>query len=194
MKHAVIVAHPKENSFNLSVARAYVDAVRARGHDVILRDLYRMGFDPCMKAGELPAAEGFGPAPDIQAERKLLSDVQVFAFVYPLWFNAPPAMLKGYLDRVFGMGFGYSAWHGGNEPLLKSRQLISFSSSGAPRDWVAKTGALQAIRALFDDHIAAVCGLQVVDHIHFGDIVSTISQTWVDQALGRVGETVAKYF
>ena len=52
MKHAVILAHPRPESFTASVAGAYVRAVRQLGHDVVVRDLYGIGFDPCLKAGE----------------------------------------------------------------------------------------------------------------------------------------------
>ena len=113
MKHAVIVGHPNPASFNLSVAEAYRAAARARGHEVLLRDLYRMGFDPCLKAEEVPGPGGFAVAADVATERALLSDVDVFTFIYPLWFNAPPAIVKGYMDRVFGFGFGYGPVSGG---------------------------------------------------------------------------------
>lgn len=106
MKHAVIVAHPVRTSFNRSVAEAYRQAVELRGHTVIVRDLYAMNFEPRLQAAEMPRAEGFAPGADVLAEREQLKDVDVFTFVYPLWFNAPPAILKGYIDRVFGFGFG----------------------------------------------------------------------------------------
>ena len=52
------------------------------------------------------------------AERGVLAEADVFAFVYPLWFNAQPAILKGYVDRVFSLGFGFAPGAGGTEPLL----------------------------------------------------------------------------
>src|SRR5215472_17582375 len=99
MKHTVIVAHPVEKSFTLSVARAYERAAKAHGHQVLVRDLYRMNFTPCLGAQELPWAKPYTPGADVIAERRMLADTGVFVFVYPLWFNAPPAMLKGYMDR-----------------------------------------------------------------------------------------------
>ena len=79
--------------------------------------------------------------------------------------------MKGYLERVFGSGFAYGRGASGNQPLLRGRKLISFSSSGAPTDWVVQTGAWQAVRTFFDAHFAAMCGMEVIDHIHFGGIV-----------------------
>ncbi|HTW33178.1 MAG TPA: NAD(P)H-dependent oxidoreductase [Rhizomicrobium sp.] len=190
MKHAVIVAHPKVASFSMSVAKAYCEAAGRAGHDVLLRDLYRMNFAPCLEANEMPNTPSFAPASDVMSERQLLADVNVFAFVYPLWMNAQPAMMKGYIDRVFGMGFAYGSGRGGNVPLLKSRKMISFTSSGAPTGWVISTGAWSAVQKLFDEHFSQVCGLELIDHIHFGGIVPGIRSDAVETHLTRVRAAV----
>lgn len=183
MKHAVIFAHPSPDSFTATMADAYAQAARRLGHEVVVRDLYRMNFDPRLAREELPDAEPPRPRSDVTAERELLSDVKVFALFYPFWFNAPPAMLKGYVDRVFGVGFGYGP---GTAPLLEGRRLISVSSSGAPMAWVRDTGAWQAEQRLFDRHLAAVCGLEIVDHLHFGGITPESVRTPCSIAPGRL--------
>jgi NAD(P)H dehydrogenase (quinone) len=195
MKHAILVAHPNADSLTCTVAKTYADSVRALGQQVVVRDLYRMGFDPCLKAREIPKPSGFQFGADVVAERELLTDVDVFAFVYPLWFNAPPAMLKGYVDRVFSIGFGYEpTMGGGTEPLLEGRRLISFTTSGAPEDWVRDTGALQALMALFDRHLSAMCGLQVIDHVHAGGIVSDMNEVALENVLDGVRRAVRAHF
>jgi len=194
MKHAIIVAHPNAESFNLTMARAYQTAVERAGGVVVLRDLYRMGFDPRMADGEIPRPSGYQAGEDVKAERALIGDADVFAFVYPLWFNAPPAMLKGYIDRVFGMGFGFGPAAGAIEPLLRGRRMLSITSSGAPKHWVVETGAWDAMRKLFDEHVSAVCGLSVVDHLHFGEIVPGITAEAVDGCAAMVAEMVESHF
>jgi len=194
MKHAVIIAHPNPHSLACAVGEAYAEAVTALGQSVIVRDLYRMGFDPCLKADEIPRPSGYRFGADVVAEREQLADVDVFAFVYPFWFNAPPAILKGYVDRVFSMGFGYAPGLGGSEPLLDGKKLISFSSSGAPETWVRETGALQALMALFDRHLADMCGLRLLDHVHVGGIVSDITPEAFDDVLEEVREAVEVQF
>jgi NAD(P)H dehydrogenase (quinone) len=175
MQHALIVAHPNPASFTLTMAQAYAEALSRQGHQVLMRDLYRMGFEPCLAADEVPTPKGFAP--------------------HAGWFDAPPAMLKGYIDRVFGMGFGYGMGDlGGNVPLLSGRRLISFSSSGAPKSWMVETGAWDAVRKLFDEHVAAVCGFVVMDHIHFGGIVPGITQEAVDACASEVREAAGRYF
>ncbi len=178
----------------MAMARAYADAVKSRGGHVLLRDLYRMKFEPCLSADELPWAGDYKPHADITLERGLLNDVDVFSLVYPLWFNSPPAILKGYAERVFGTGFGYASTAFGTEPLLAGRKLISISCSGAPQKWVKESGALAALRLIFDDHLAAVCGFGVMDHLHFGGIVPGMRADAVDLCAGAVKGAVARHF
>lgn len=176
MKHAVVLAHPKSTSFCASIARTCIESLTAQGHTVVFRDLYAMDFDPRLKASELPTEAGCEAGADVVAERVLLTDVDSFIFVYPFWFNAPPAILKGYVDRVFGMRFGFAPAADGTEPLLEAKSLMSFSTSGAPEHWVNSTGALKALMTVFDYHLAGVCGLAVLGHSHFGDIVSNLAE------------------
>lgn len=194
MKHAIIVAHPNPDSLTCAAAAAYAEAAEALGHRAVVRDLYQLGFDPCLKAAEIPGPAGYAFGTDVLEERQLLADAEVFAFVYPLWFNAPPAMLKGYVDRVFSMGFGYAPVPGGTEPLLEGKELISFSFSGAPESWVRDSGALHALMTVFDLHLAAVCGLRMLDHRHIGGIVPGITGEAVADVLTEVRHAVAQTF
>jgi NAD(P)H dehydrogenase (quinone) len=195
MKHAVIVAHPSPDSFNLSAATAYCQTVSELGHTVVLRDLYRMGFDPLLKAGEIPMSSGFAAGPDVVAERRLIGDADVFTFIYPLWFYLPPAALVGYLDRVMGMGFGYGPIRsGGNEPLLVGKKLFSITSTGSPEAWVQKEGALGALKLLLDEHFAAVCGLEVVGHVHLGSITASATREAIHVRLVELRHQIATTF
>jgi NAD(P)H dehydrogenase (quinone) len=194
VKHAIIITHPRTSSFTASVADAYAGACKALGQSTVIRDLYRIGFDPCLKAGELPFADSFQPEPDVMIERNLLKDCDVFAFFYPLWLNTPPAMVKGYLERVFGFGFAYGADRHSYSPLLTGRKLISFSSSGAPLEWVKKTGALGAVQSLFDDYFAELCGLTALEHIHVGGVVPGASDSFVLARLQDVRSKVTEHF
>lgn len=194
MKHAVILAHPKPTSFCAAIARTCVEHLRANGQDVVLRDLYALDFDPRLKAEEMPTQNGATPAPDVIAERQALSGVKSLILVYPFWFNAPPAILKGYVDRVLGMGFGYASISGRMEGLLDGVTLASFSTSGAPEHWVNSTGALRALMTVFDLHLCGVCGLRLLDHKHFGDIVSNMTEESAADVLDQVRNALDAMF
>ena len=190
MKTAVILAHPNPSSFCAAVSRICVETLDASGAEVVLRDLYAMDFDPRLKLGELPTPQGWTMAPDVIAERALLADVGHFVFVYPFWFNAPPAILKGYVDRVLSMGFGYQPGSHGGDPLLVGKTLMTFSTSGAPEHWVSSTGALNALMSVFDLHLAAVTGLRVLGHEHLGGIIAPMRPDAADDLLQRVRTAV----
>lgn len=167
----VIVAHPRRRSFTVAMAEAFTCAAREAGAEVMVRDLYRLRFDPRLRAEEMPDHLGAAVRPDVTREREAIAGADIFAFFYPLWFNATPAMMKGYVDRVFGMDFGYTArQHGGNQPLLGGRKMITFTSSGAPQDWVERSGAWASMQAHFDAHFAAMTGMEIIGHHNTGDV------------------------
>ena len=190
MKTAIILAHPNPSSFCAAIARTCVEALEASGGEVVLRDLYAMDFDPRLRAAELPTPQGWTMAPDVVAERAVLTDVDSFVFVYPFWFNAPPAILKGYVDRVFSMGFGYQPGSHGGDPLLVGKTLMTFSTSGAPEHWIDATGALNALMSVLDLHLAAVTGLRVLGHEHLGGIIAPMRQDAADDLLERVSAAI----
>lgn len=190
MNHAVIVAHPNPQSFTLAVANTYVEVVQRTRGRVLVRDLYRMNFNPCLAADELPGVSGGAPRSDVIAERQLLADIDIFAFIYPLWFNAPPAILKGYMDRVFGAGFAYRPVAGGTKPLLSGRRMISFTTGGAPDAWERESAELHVSRRLIDEHFADACGLKCIDRMHFVGIVHASKAGDTAQKLEQVRSRV----
>ena len=195
MKHVVIVAHPNPRSLSAQIAAAYAAAAAGLKQETLVRDLYRLGFDPCLRAAETSGPNGPTAGEDVVRERALLADADVFAFIYPLWFNAPPAMMKGYVDRVFSMGFGFAPdFSGGNQTLLDGKRLISFTTSGAPDAWIKETGAVAMLAAGFDHHVAAVCGLTLVDHVNFGGVVPGITEEAVEDILVQVRASVSRAF
>lgn len=195
MKHAIILAHPEAKSFNVSVADAYEAAVKALGHTVIRRDLYAMDFDPCLKGCERPDKTDFVIYPDVAAEHALLRDVDIFALVYPMWFGAPPAILKGYIERVFSRGFAFDTFKVGQmRPLLGGRKLISFTSSGSTNAWLEENGVWLSLRYLVDQYLSKIFGLEVVDHVHFPSISPDLDERWVLENLQTVKSKVRKWF
>jgi NAD(P)H dehydrogenase (quinone) len=195
MKHAIILAHPSADSFAKSVADAYGEAVAALGHTSITRDLYRLAFDPCLKENERPDAAGYVVAADVARERAALADCDVFVLVYPIWFGTPPAMLKGYIERVFNEGFAFDSFdQGRSRPLLGGRKLISFTSSGSTKAWLEENGVWLSLRMIFDDYIAKLCGMTVADHVHFPSVSPGLDERWVLEHLETVRRKVSENF
>jgi NAD(P)H dehydrogenase (quinone) len=194
VRHVVILSHPDSASFNAAIARRYAETARSFGQAADIFDLYREDFDPRLPVEELPWRSGFQARADVVAARERVRPAEVVVFVYPLWFNAPPAMLKGFVERVFGMGFGYASDAGGTKPLLTGKNLVSISTSGAPDLWVRQTGAMDHLRTGFDDHVGAVCGLAVLDHLHLGGVTPGIRPDAAECMLGEVANLVQRHF
>ena len=195
MKHAVVIVHPSGRAFTRLMADTYIAAVKALGHEVLVRDLYALNFDPRLHVDELPSREGGEPRTEVIIERAMLRDVDVFAFFYPIWFGSPPAMLKGYIERVFGAGFGYaSVKGGGNTPMLTGRKMISFTSTGSENTWLVDSGSWDAVRKVFNERLTSACGLESIEHVNFGGVDAEMPAGRVEEAVADVRDVVAEVF
>ena len=113
----VILAHPDgKNSFNAAIARTAVVALEESGYLPVLRDLYAEGFDPVMTLEE--ATRPVVEAPEaMKLEMEQVKNCAGMVFVHPNWWGGPPAILRGWIDRVVRNGFAYGftekgAWQG----------------------------------------------------------------------------------
>jgi NAD(P)H dehydrogenase (quinone) len=127
-----VLAHPEPQSFNGHLVRSGAAALEAEGWTTSVSDLYAMGFDPC----ERPEFFRNRVAPDrfdVQSEQRHASDTRtlpnavtdelammdradLLVLQYPMWWHLPPAMLKGWFDRVLTYGEGYTSkkrWEAG---------------------------------------------------------------------------------
>jgi NAD(P)H dehydrogenase (quinone) len=130
MRIFIVHAHPEPQSFNSAMTREATQALRAAGHDVDISDLYAMGFNPVsdrrnfvtvhnpqyyrQQSEEAYAAAHDGFAADIQAEMDKLFRCDVLILQFPLWWFGLPAILKGWIDRVFASGgrtYGGGKWY-----------------------------------------------------------------------------------
>jgi NAD(P)H dehydrogenase (quinone) len=188
-RHAVILAHPDADSFNAAAARAWCEAAEALGHDAVLRDLYRLGFDPVLKSSEQPRPDRFAMSNDVAAELAVIGKADVFVLVYPIWFGAPPAILKGYIERVLGAGFSYDAIRErSSHRFLGGKQLVSISTSGNSIQWLDEQGAWLSLRMVFSDYLAQAFSMARSEHLHLSNIVENMTERHVMEELYRVSE------
>lgn len=104
MKSILVLAHPKREGFNRAIADAALAALRADG-EARLIDLYADGFDPVMPAEELPRKFSFDET--TLGCQEAVKEAGRLVFVHPNWWGGPPAILKGFIDRVFRPGVAY---------------------------------------------------------------------------------------
>lgn len=121
-----ILAHPRRDSFSGAIFDGLCAGLTAAGHTVEVGDLYGEGFDPLMRAEDYAQFESLPMPPDVLAEQERIERADALAFVFPVWWWSLPAMLKGWIDRVWNNGWAY-----GLRQLPHSRALLLATASGS---------------------------------------------------------------
>jgi NAD(P)H dehydrogenase (quinone) len=192
-KHLVVMCHPDHDSFNAAVAEQYRSIAAENGQDAIIRDLYRMNFDPVLGSSEQPGAPNFSVSPDVAHELAILNDAAVIVLVYPLWFGSPPAMLKGYVDRVLGSGLSFRAVKAGNaSSCVSGKHLLSFTTSGNSQIWLDEQGEWQSLIQVFDRYLERAFSMASTNHVHFSSIVDGLSERFFLQYMEDVCQATRK--
>jgi NAD(P)H dehydrogenase (quinone) len=186
--HLVVLGHPSPDSFNAALASAYIEQARSLHHQAELRDLYALGFDPLLKEAERMADGAAALSSDIEAEVRLLKQCDVLTFVYPLWFGMPPAIIKGYIDRVLGTGFRVDDLTQPGEKVLRGKRLAVISTSGSRRTWLEEHGMWVSLRQSFDEYLKTVFGFACCNHYHADSIGDDLTEAGAKRVLFEVGE------
>ncbi|HNR88480.1 MAG TPA: NAD(P)H-dependent oxidoreductase [Spirochaetota bacterium] len=135
MNISIILGHPSSGSFNHAIADAARDFFAGRGDRVFYHDLYAERFDPVLPAGEIPRDGRVDAAIGAYCDELALSDGIVI--VHPNWWGQPPAILKGWVDRVVrpGVAYAFEEADGGEgvpRGLLRARFAAVFNTSNTP--------------------------------------------------------------
>jgi NAD(P)H dehydrogenase (quinone) len=195
MKHLVVVAHPVEESFTMALARRYTAELERLGHNQQTYDLYRMGFNPVLAAQELsPSGPNHLAALDVMKAQNDIRAADVLTVIYPLWWMSMPAIMKGYVDRVFARGFAYESHNGVVRGLLAGKKAVLITVSGAPLPLLVKSGNWNAVQVLQDTHILRSTGFELLEHLHFDEITPDLSKVVADRCMAHVRDCAAKHF
>jgi len=176
MNHLIIYAHPDPKSFNHAILDALVDALNAQGHQVRVRDLYAIQFNPFLTDEDEAACIKNQPPDDIRAEHQHVAWADMIIFIGPLWWGGLPAAAKGYMDRVFSNGFAYTGDESGVKGLLSGKKLFTIMTGDAPASVYEDTGLFEGINKIFDAIFADFCGLKVAGHKYFMGISTSSDQ------------------
>ena len=148
MKILIVYAHPEPRSFNGSMLEAAVATLQSAGHDVQVSDLYAMNFNPVpgrhdfltaqsedrfsYEEEQSHAHEKGGFASDIRVEQEKLMWADFVLFQFPLWWFSMPAILKGWVDRVFAYGFAYGGGRWYDQGVFAGKRAMLAVTSGGP--------------------------------------------------------------
>jgi len=172
MKQLIIYTHFSPFSFNCAIKDRIIQQAQLMGHETILRDLYFMNFKPSLDWIDMNAQKNNEVPIDIATEQKYIAEAEVLIFVFPIWWNSMPAVLKGYIDRVFSNGFAYSI-NGEVKGLLNGKKVMIFNSLGGDTD----EDMQNAMRTTIDKGIMEFCGMDVELHRFFPNVIDVDRQT-----------------
>ena len=191
MRITLILAHPKTGSFNHAIAAVARDQLHSSGHRVDYHDLYAEGFDPLLRPAELDPGS---PIPsDVRGYCAEVAAADGIVVVHPNWWGQPPAILKGWVDRVLRMGVAYRFAEGDNGEgvpvgLLRAKAAVVFNTSNtaAEREEAAFGDPLGG---LWRRCILEFCGVRAVDRRTYAVVITSSPeerQRWLADARATV--------
>ncbi|EON14109.1 NAD(P)H-dependent oxidoreductase [Pandoraea sp. SD6-2] len=172
MHALVVVAHPDPHSLTHAIASRVVEAITSTVpqqhqhvlHSAEIADLAAEGFDPRFAAADLALFRKTQTAPaDVAAEHARIDRADALVLVYPIYWWSFPALLKGWIDRVFTQGWAYEGVEGGK--VMKKLQRLRVhlvAVGGADQRTIARHGYFGAMKTQIDHGIFDYCGAQVV--------------------------------
>lgn len=191
MRVFIVYAHPRTDSFNAALLGAFVAGLRDVGHEPDVGDLYAEGFDPRLSSDELAHTGTGAQEPKVRAWQERLLAAEGLAFIFPIWWFGPPAILKGFVDRIFeeNVAFRFRAT-GLVEGLLPQKRALVLTTTGSSALLYRTFGFEKPFQKTFCDWTLKVCGIKTVEHVLFHDVVKaddTIRRRYIEAArrLGR---------
>ncbi len=194
MNISVILAHPHPGSFNHAVAEVAVNILYLNGHVVKYHDLYAEQFDPILPFEEIPRDAELDPI--ISGHCEEIADADGIIIIHPNWWGQPPAILKGWIDRVIRPGTAYrflEGDHGEGIPtgLLRARVALVFNTSNTPTKREREVFG-DPLENLWRNCIFSFCGVHEFHRRIFSVMVTsteTERRKWLDEVRDLVGKT-----
>jgi putative NADPH-quinone reductase len=195
MNILIILAHPREGSFNHAIAETALKTLENRGHQVVFHDLYQEKFDAILPYAEIHRDAEIDSV--IKKHGDELVKAQGIIIVHPNWWGQPPAILKGWIDRVIRAGVVYRFLEddqGEGVPLglLKASQALVFNTSNTPREREQEVFA-DPLETIWKNCIFGLCGIKQFRRKNYGVIVTSTfkeREKWLED----VKRTVDFYF
>jgi NAD(P)H dehydrogenase (quinone) len=160
VKCLVVVAHPLAESLCATLAQKTIATLGAAGHEIQVLDLYQNGFTPALSLDERKTYYGRSfDANAVQSYADQLLSAEALILLFPTWWFGPPAILKGWFDRVWAPGIAY--YHASDlgpirPRLLLLRRALAITSLGAPW-WVDRVVMRQPVKRLLGTAILGTC-------------------------------------
>jgi NAD(P)H dehydrogenase (quinone) len=167
MKVLVIYAHFNPKSFNHAILEAFTKGLKDGGHTYDIVDLYDIKFDPCTKPEDLAQFSGGEMPRDVLHQQEKVSVADGLVFIFPRYDWTYPAILKGWIQRVFSYGYAYRMSEKGIEGLLHPNKALLISTTNAPQEFYEKSGLDDAYKKISNTSLKDYSGIDDVNHVTF---------------------------
>ncbi|MDN4523748.1 NAD(P)H-dependent oxidoreductase [Fictibacillus fluitans] len=171
MNHLLLFCHPSSHSFNHALLEVYSKELEKSGHSVDVRNLYDLDFQPVLTESEYKNSLEFRYEADVLKEQEYIAWCDRLALIYPVWWGGMPALLKGYIDRVFSYGFAYEL--DGEEPVprLQGKSAVTICTTGTPSEIYDENGMHDAMDTARNVSIFEFCGIKATHSLYFGNVI-----------------------
>ncbi len=195
MNISIILAHPDPRSFNHAIAKTAAEAARAAGHAVKFHNLYREKFPPALSAAELQRDARLNPV--VARHCREIASADGIIIVHPNWWGMPPAILKGWIDRVLRPEVAYRFVEGDKGEgvpvgLLKAKAAIVFNTTNTPDAREQKVFG-DPLETIWKNCIFDLCGVKKIQRRTFSVVVTSTAKQRA-RWLAEVRKTMGKLF
>ncbi len=163
MNYCIIYAHPNPLSFSHAIKQRAIDIIESRGDKCELIDLYEDNFNPVLKAEDFIALQNGEALPEVKKYQRQVANADHLIFIYPIWWYGQPAILKGWIDRVFSWGFAYRDDESGFTPLLTKKMATLLVPLGTSKEILEQHDMLRFI----DNMIVGTLNLVGISNVNY---------------------------
>ncbi len=189
MNTVLVYAHPNPLSFNAALAKVVQEEISKLGGPIKVKDLYSMNFNPVLSEKDFEGYHIGQVSEDVKQEQADIAWADLVILLAPVWWHSVPAILKGYIDRVFSIGFAYKYTSKGPEGLLKGKKGLLITTSGADQKAAEKTGMLTTLNNSLAGAVFGFSGFQEYKQHNFF-AVPTVSDEARKQMLTELRELI----
>lgn len=193
LKHLIVHCVSREGSFNDSIVKRAKQVAEAQGHEVELYNVFAEGFAPTrghwdIEAEADPDDHGHGNG-HVKEAKTFIDKAKHITFIYPIWWTGMPAIMKGFVDRVFHKGYAYDFDQGGLVRKLKNKSVLVLTTHGMPAA-AYQNGMYDALRMTQDKGIFEFCGMEVKGHHFFAGVNATLTADQAAAYLQQVEDAI----
>lgn len=167
MKNLIVYAHPNSGSLNHFFKQTVLESLQESGAEIEVRDLNQINFNPVLSLDDMNGQRMGKVADDVKTEQNFITWADRIIFIYPIWWTGMPAIMKGYIDRVFSYGFAYRYDQGIQKGLLTGKKTIIVNSHGKSNAEYEAMGMDKALALTSDTGIFRYSGLEIQEHFYF---------------------------